>query len=90
MLNCPRCQGSAIPLWRKCLLSPDASFPCGSCGASLGVPRFAIAAAIPLAGGIIGLIRLPLPWSLAAALAAFLVYVGLQRFVVPLVLRPAD
>jgi hypothetical protein len=76
-----------MPLWRKCLLGPEASVACVSCGRKVGIPYPAVAAAIPIALGIVGAVRLHMPWSWAAAVGGVVSYVLLQRYVVPLVGR---
>jgi hypothetical protein len=72
---------------RKCVLSPDESIACRSCGKKVGVPWSAVAAAVPVALGIISAIRLPLPWNVLGGLSCVIAYGVLQRWVVPLVGR---
>ncbi len=72
---------------RKCVLSPDQWIPCDSCGKKVSVPWVAVAAAIPVAFGIIAAIRIPLPWNVVGGLSGLIAYGVLQRWVVPLVGR---
>jgi hypothetical protein len=72
---------------RKCVLSPDQSIPCGSCGQKVSVPWLAVSAAIPVALGIIAAIRIPLPWNVVGGLSGLIAYGVLQWWVVPLVGR---
>ena len=72
---------------RKCVLSPDQSIPCDACGKKVSVPWVAIAAATPVALGIIAAIRSPPPWNVVAGLSGLIAYGVLQRWVVPLVGR---
>ena len=53
------------------------------------MPWPAIAAAVPVALGIVAAIKLALPWSIAGAIGGLVAYVGIQRFVVPVVGRDA-
>jgi ribosomal protein S27E len=84
MLNCPYCRKPAISLLRKCVLSPDQSVACSSCGKALSVPWGAVAVAAPVALGIIGAINFEIPWNALAAFAGVIAYGILQRWVVPL------
>jgi hypothetical protein len=87
MLTCPYCRQSAITLWRKLRLAPEISVACSSCGKKIGVPWGAVAAAAPIALGIVGAIRFTMPWSVLSAIGGVLAYVALQRYVVPMVTR---
>ena len=78
-----------MTLLRKCVLSPDAPVPCAACGRKVGVPWAAIAAAVPIAIGIMAAVRLGWPWNVAGAVGGVLAYVAAQRWVVPLVGREA-
>ena len=78
-----------MTLFRKCILSPDSVVACASCGRKVGAPWLAIAAAAPIALGIVAAIKLAVPWSIAGAVGGLVAYVGLQRFVVPVVGRDA-
>jgi DNA-directed RNA polymerase subunit RPC12/RpoP len=89
MLACPHCGQRAMTLWRKCTLGPEASVACAACGKPVGVPWGAIAAAVPVALGIVAAAKLAMPWGVVGLVAGGLAYVGLQRFVVPLVSRGA-
>ena len=51
----------------------------------MGVPWPAIGAAAPVALGIVAAIKLEVPWSFAGAVGGLVAYVGIQRFVVPVV-----
>ena len=87
MGTCPYCQQPAISFWRKCILGPETAVPCSSCGKKVGVPWAAVLAAVPIALGIVGATRLPLPWSIASAIGGVVFYIGTQRYAVPLVGR---
>ena len=87
MGTCPYCHRFAMSFWRKCILGPEAAVPCTSCGKKVGVPWAAVAAAVPIALGLVGATRLPLPWSVASAIGSVAIYIGLQRYAVPLVGR---
>lgn len=87
MMTCPSCGRVAMPLWRKCILGPETAVPCASCGRMVSVPGGAIAAAIPVALGLIAAVQLSLPWSVASALAGAVGYVAIQRYLVPIVDR---
>jgi hypothetical protein len=76
-------------LWRKCVLGPETSVGCLSCQRKVGVPWGAVMAAVPLALGIFGSVRLSAPWSIASLVAAILAYIALQHFFVPVVGRDA-
>jgi len=89
MLTCPYCKQRAMTLFRKCILSPDSVVACASCGKKVGVPWPAIGAAVPVALGIVAAIKLAFPWGIAGAVAGLVAYVGIQRFVVPVVGREA-
>ena len=78
-----------MTLFRKCILSPDSVVACASCGRNVGVPWLAIGAAAPVALSIIAAIKLAVPWSIAGAVGGLIAYVGIQRFVVPVVGRDA-
>jgi len=78
-----------MTLFRKCILSPDSVVACASCGRKVGVPWLAIGAAAPVALGIVAIIRLAVPWSIAGAVGGLVAYIGIQRFVVPVVGRDA-
>jgi hypothetical protein len=78
-----------MPLWRKCVLGPDTPIACAACGRAVGVPWIAVAAAIPIALGIVAAVRWPLPWSVAGLVAGLMLYVAIQRYAVPLVGRDA-
>ena len=71
-------------LWRKCTLGPEASVACAACGKRVGVPWGAVAAAVPIALGIVAAAKLAMPWSVVGLAAGGLAYVALQWFVVPL------
>ena len=79
-----------MALWRKCILGPETNVPCASCGKKVGVPWGAIAAAIPVALGIVAAIRLSVPWSIAALVVGVLGYVAIQRYFVPVVGRDVN
>ncbi|MBC8026535.1 MAG: hypothetical protein H7Y89_11110 [Steroidobacteraceae bacterium] len=87
MLKCSYCKQSAMSFARKCVLSPDESTPCGSCGKTVGVQWAAVGAAIPVALGIIAALRFPLPWNVLGGVSGVIAYGALQRWVVPLVGR---
>jgi len=89
MMSCPYCHRRAIPLWRKCVLGPDTPIACAACGKAVGVPWIAVAAAIPIALGIVAAVRWPLPWSVTGLAAGLMLYVALQRYAVPLAARDA-
>ena len=55
----------------------------------VGVPWLAVAAAVPIALGVVGAVRLSAPWSIVSLAVGILAYVVLQQFVVPLVGRDA-
>ena len=76
-----------MPLWRKCILGPEAAVACSSCGRQVGVPWGAVAAAAPIALGIVAAVRLDAPWSVVGFIAGLTAYVALQRWIVPLVRR---
>ena len=76
-----------MPLWRKCVLGPESSVACASCGKKVSVPWAAVIAATPIALGIVAAVRLDAPWSIAGAISGALAYVALQHWVVPLVGR---
>ena len=76
-----------MSIWRKCMLGPEASVACASCGKNVGVPWGAVAAAIPVAFGILAAVKLPVPWSIAGIAGGLLAYFALQLYVVPLVGR---
>ena len=78
-----------MSIWQKCILGPEKSVPCKSCGRSVGVPFGAVAAAAPIALGIVGAVKLPTPWSVASFVGGLVVYLVLQQFVVPVVGRQA-
>jgi hypothetical protein len=86
-MRCPYCGSVAMPWWRKCILGPESSVACASCGKKVSVPWAAVLAATPIALGIVAAVRLDAPWSIAGALGGVLAYVALQRWVVPLVGR---
>ena len=83
-MNCPYCGKRAMPLWRKCTLSPDQTMACVSCGRQVSVPWAAIGAAAFIAAGIVGAVRLPMIWAAASFATGIAAYVAAQRFVVPL------
>ena len=87
VLTCPYCKQLAMTLLRKCILSPDSVVVCASCGRKVGVPWLAIGAAVPVALGIVAAVKLAVPWSFAGAVGGLIAYVGIQRFVVPVVGR---
>jgi hypothetical protein len=87
MLACPYCKQPAMSFARKCVLSPDQSIPCDSCGKKVSVPWVSVGAALPVALGIIAAIRIPLPWNVLGGLSGVIAYGALQRWVVPLVGR---
>ena len=87
VLTCPYCKQLAMTLLRKCILSPDSVVACASCGRKVGVPWLAIGAAVPVALGIVVAVKLAVPWSIAGAVGGLVAYVGIQRFVVPVVGR---
>lgn len=89
MKACPYCAQRAMSLIRKCFLSPDVSVSCASCGKRVGVPWGAVAAAAPVAVGIIAAIRLEAPWNAFGALAGVAVYVAIQQWLVPVQGREA-
>ena len=89
MLTCPYCKQPAMTLFRKCILSPDSGVACASCGRKVGVSWLASGAAAPVALGIVAAIKLAVPWSVAGAIGGLVAYVGIQRFIVPLVGRDA-
>jgi len=89
VLTCPYCKQPALTLFRKCILSPDSVVACISCGRKVGVPWLAIGAAAPVALGIVAAIKLSVPWSITGAVVGLVAYVGIQRFVVPIVGRDA-
>ena len=76
-----------MTLWRKCILGPETAVACAKCGKKVGVPWGAIAAAIPVALGILAAVRLPVPWSIAGAVGGVLGYIVIQRYLVPMVKR---
>jgi len=78
-----------MTLFRKCILSPDSVVACASCGRKVGVPWLAIAAAVPVALGIVAAIKLAVPWSIVGGVGGWILYVAIQRFVVPVVGRDA-
>ena len=78
-----------MSLFRKCILSPDSVVARASCGRKVGVPWLAICAAAPVALGIVASIKLAVPWSIAGAIGGLVAYVGIQRFIVPVVGRDA-
>jgi hypothetical protein len=84
---CPYCHKPAMSIWRKCILGPEKAVACLCCGRSVGVPWGAVAAAIPLALGIVGGIKLHLPWSIAVFFGGVLAYFVLQLYIVPVVGR---
>jgi hypothetical protein len=43
-----------------------------------------VLAAVPIAFGIIGATLLPQPWSIASAIGGLAIYIGIQRYAVPL------
>ena len=55
----------------------------------MGVSWLASGAAAPVALGIVAAIKLAVPWSVAGAIGGLVAYVGIQRFVVPVVGRDA-
>ena len=87
MPNCPLCSNRAMSFWRKCILSPDASVRCASCGGQLTVPWAAVLAAAALAVGILAAVRLHFPWNVVGAFAGVGTYLVLERIVVPLIPR---
>ena len=87
MGTCPYCRRPAMSFWRKCVLGPETAVPCYSCGKRVGVPWAAVAAAVPIAMGIVGATWLPLPSSIASAIGGVALYIGIQRYAVPLVGR---
>jgi len=78
-----------MTLWLKCILGPEKTVACASCRRKVGVPWGAVAAALPVAVGLVIGLRLEPPWSIVAITGGIVVYVALQRFVVPLVARDA-
>ena len=46
MLRCPYCHRQALTFWRKLWLGPSKSIPCSSCGASISVSWWVLAAII--------------------------------------------
>ena len=87
MMTCPSCGRAAMTLWRKCILGPETAIPCASCGKKVSVPWGAVAAAVPVALGLIAAVQLPMPWSIAATVGGVLGYVAIQRYLVPIVDR---
>jgi len=87
VLTCPYCSGPSMTLLRKCVLGPDEAVPCASCGKRVGVPWGAVAAAVPVALGILAAIKLDAPWNVVGAFAGAGAYVAIQMWVVPLVGR---
>ena len=61
--------------------------PCLSCQRKVGVPWGAVVAAVPVALGILGAVRLSAPWSIGSFVAGIVAYIALQHFVVPVVGR---
>jgi DNA-directed RNA polymerase subunit RPC12/RpoP len=81
LVRCPYCGQAAMKLWRKCILGPETAVPCANCGRRVSVPWGAIAAATPIALGIVAAVRLPAPWSVAGlvgGLAAMLQFSGIS------------
>ena len=76
-----------MSIWRKCILGPEKAVACLSCGRMVGVPWGALAAAIPVALGIVATIKISLPWSIAAFFGSVLAYFFLQLYAVPVVGR---
>jgi hypothetical protein len=89
VVTCPYCNQAAMPLWRKCILGPETTVACSTCGKKIGVPWGAVASAVPIALGLVGAARLPLPWSVASLIGGLVAYVVLQRYAVPVVGRDA-
>jgi len=89
MVPCPYCNHPAMSIWRKCILAPEMAVRCSSCKRKVGVPWLAVAAAVPIALGVVGAVRLSAPWSIVSLAVGILAYVVLQQFVVPLVGRDA-
>jgi len=88
-MSCPYCHQRAMSIWRKCVLGPETSVPCLSCQRKVGIPWAAVAAAVPIALGILAAVRLPVPWSIGSLAAGTLAYIALQQFLVPIVGRDA-
>jgi hypothetical protein len=84
---CPYCKKTALTLGQKCLLGPEKAVACLSCGKSVGVPWIAVAAAIPIALGIVAAVKLPMPWAIVGLFVGLLAYVLLQLYVVPMIGR---
>ena len=76
-----------MTLWRKCFLGPETSVPCASCGRKVSVPWGTIAAATPVALGIVAAVRLSQPWSAAGLVGGLAAYVAIQWYLVPVVGR---
>jgi len=89
MVPCPYCNHPAMSIWRKCILGPEMAVLCLSCKRKVGVPWLAVVAAVPIALGVVGAVRLSAPWSIVSLAVGILAYVVLQQFVVPLVGRDA-
>ena len=89
MVPCPYCNHPAMSIWRKCILGPEMAVRCSSCKRKVGVPWLAVVAAVPIALGVAGAVRLSAPWSIVSLAVGILAYVVLQQFVVPLVGRDA-
>ena len=87
MLTCPYCTRPSMTLLRKCFLGPEEAVPCKSCGKRVGVPWGAVAAAVPVALGILAAVKLDAPWNVVGAIAGAGTYVAIQRWVVPVVGR---
>jgi hypothetical protein len=86
---CPYCARPSMTLFRKLVLGPDATVPCAACGKRVGVPWGAVAAAAPVALGIVAAIELHLPWNIVGASAGVAAYVAIQIWLVPVVGRDA-
>jgi hypothetical protein len=79
-----------MPFGRKCILGPETSIPCVSCGKRIGIPWGAIAAAIPFAFGMVGALRLSFPWLILSGLGGIAAYLLIQWFFVPIVRRDVE